>query len=83
MKVTDEAGNVGWGEASLEGHTQAVEGCLDSWFEKFQGTDAEYGQSLWRELIIPGSHADYQPAKSSTFGKVDGARVSTAEDRFS
>lgn len=41
VKVTDEAGNVGWGEASLEGHTQAVEGCLDSWFEKFKGHDAE------------------------------------------
>lgn len=54
VKVTDEAGNVGWGEASLEGHTQAVEGCLDSWFEKFQGTDAEYDQSLWRELASIG-----------------------------
>jgi galactonate dehydratase len=41
VKVTDEDGNVGWGEASLEGHTQAVEGCLDAWFEKFKGHDAE------------------------------------------
>lgn len=42
VKVTDEEGNVGWGEASLEGHTQAVEGCLDAYFEKFIGFDAEY-----------------------------------------
>jgi galactonate dehydratase len=41
VKVTDEDGNVGWGEASLEGHTQATEGCLDAWFEKFKGHDAE------------------------------------------
>lgn len=41
VKVTDEDGNFGWGEASLEGHTQAVEGCLDAWFAKFKGHDAE------------------------------------------
>ena len=46
VKVTDEDGNTGWGEASLEGHTQAVEGCLDAWFEKFVGYDAEYVHSI-------------------------------------
>jgi L-alanine-DL-glutamate epimerase-like enolase superfamily enzyme len=43
VKITDIDGNVGWGEATLEGHTQAVEGCLDAWFDKFGGYDAEYG----------------------------------------
>lgn len=42
VKITDEDGNFGWGEASLEGHTQAVEGCLDGWFERYRGLDAEY-----------------------------------------
>lgn len=42
VKITDAEGNVGWGEASLEGHTQSVEGCLDAWFEKFTGHEAEY-----------------------------------------
>lgn len=42
VKITDEAGNVGWGEASLEGHTQAVEGCLDAYVTQFTGMDAEY-----------------------------------------
>lgn len=42
VKVTDEDGNVGWGEASLEGHTQAVEGCLDAWFERYKDFEAEY-----------------------------------------
>ncbi|KAL5334812.1 hypothetical protein BJX70DRAFT_391120 [Aspergillus crustosus] len=29
VKITDADGNYGWGEASLEGHTEAVEGCLN------------------------------------------------------
>jgi hypothetical protein len=41
VKITDEAGNVGWGEASLEGHTNAVEGCLDAYIERYTGMDAE------------------------------------------
>jgi hypothetical protein len=41
VKITDEAGNVGWGEASLEGHTQAVEGCLDAWIDRYTGMEAE------------------------------------------
>ncbi|KAB8204804.1 enolase C-terminal domain-like protein [Aspergillus parasiticus] len=41
VKITDETGACGWGEASLEGHTNAVEGCLDAWFERYKGLDAE------------------------------------------
>lgn len=41
VKITDEEGNVGWGEASLEGHTQAVEGCLEAWIERYIGFEAE------------------------------------------
>lgn len=42
VKITDANGNFGWGEASLEGHTQAVEGCLDAWAERYVGFEAEY-----------------------------------------
>jgi L-alanine-DL-glutamate epimerase-like enolase superfamily enzyme len=42
VKITDDAGLVGWGEASLEGHTQAVEGCLDAYIERYTGMDAEH-----------------------------------------
>lgn len=42
VKIVDEAGNVGWGEATLEGHTQAVEGALDAFTAQFKGFDAEY-----------------------------------------
>jgi galactonate dehydratase len=41
VKITDDSGAIGWGEASLEGHTEAVEGCLDSWAQKYRGADAE------------------------------------------
>ncbi|TID01558.1 D-galactonate dehydratase [Colletotrichum higginsianum] len=42
VKITDEEGNYGWGEAILEDHIQAVEGCLK--FHKSQftaGMDAD------------------------------------------
>jgi galactonate dehydratase len=42
VKITDGDGGVGWGEASLEGHTQAVEGCLDAYTEKIVGMEAEF-----------------------------------------
>jgi galactonate dehydratase len=41
VKITDDTGAFGWGEASLEGHTNAVEGCLDAWFERYKGLEAE------------------------------------------
>jgi galactonate dehydratase len=41
VKITDEEGRVGWGEASLEGHTQAVEGCLDAYTARVVGLEAE------------------------------------------
>ncbi len=42
VKVVDEDGKVGWGDASLEGHTNAVEGCLDAYRERVLGLEAEY-----------------------------------------
>ena len=41
VKVCDEEGDHGWGEATLEGHTQAVEGCLDALRQRFVGYEAE------------------------------------------
>lgn len=48
VKITDEDGNVGWGEASLEGHTQAVEGCLDAWFDRYNGYEADHIEHIWQ-----------------------------------
>ncbi|KAF2009101.1 D-galactonate dehydratase [Aaosphaeria arxii CBS 175.79] len=48
IKITDDTGAVGWGEASLEGHTQAVEGCLDAWFERYKGLEADDIENIWQ-----------------------------------
>ncbi|KAF2000507.1 mandelate racemase/muconate lactonizing enzyme domain-containing protein [Amniculicola lignicola CBS 123094] len=48
VKITDDSGNVGWGEASLEGHTQAVEGCLDAWIDRYIGFEADDIEHLWQ-----------------------------------
>lgn len=39
VKITSDDGGYGWGEASLEGHTEAVEGTLDEFRERFIGYD--------------------------------------------
>lgn len=41
VKVTDENDKYGWGESTLEGHTQAVEGCLDALIQRVVGFEAE------------------------------------------
>ena len=48
VKIVDEDGNVGWGEASLEGHTEAVEGCLDAFVERFVGQEADDIEQIWQ-----------------------------------
>ncbi|KAF2274659.1 mandelate racemase/muconate lactonizing protein-like protein [Westerdykella ornata] len=48
VKITDEDGHIGWGEASLEGHTQAVEGCLDAWAERYVGFEADDIEHIWQ-----------------------------------
>ncbi|RAL01119.1 enolase C-terminal domain-like protein [Aspergillus ibericus CBS 121593] len=48
VKVTDSQGNTGWGEASLEGHTEAVEGCLNAFIERFIGLEANDIEHIWQ-----------------------------------
>ena len=42
VKITDEAGNFGWGEGTLEGHDLAVEGALDEMIVRLIGYEAKY-----------------------------------------
>ncbi|KAI9035725.1 uncharacterized protein KD926_002946 [Aspergillus affinis] len=48
VKITDANGNFGWGEASLEGHSEAVEGALDAFIERFTGMDADEIENIWQ-----------------------------------
>lgn len=41
VKITDENGEYGWGEATLEGHDLAVEGCLDEMVARIVGMEAK------------------------------------------
>lgn len=39
--IKDEVGGYGWGEATLEGHSLAVEGALDEIIVRLVGCEAE------------------------------------------
>ncbi|KAF4583336.1 hypothetical protein EYR38_002086 [Pleurotus pulmonarius] len=48
VRVETTSGVVGWGEATLEGHTQAVEGALEDLTSRFVGWDADNIQDIWQ-----------------------------------
>ncbi|KDQ31976.1 hypothetical protein PLEOSDRAFT_48944 [Pleurotus ostreatus PC15] len=48
VRVETMSGVVGWGEATLEGHTQAVEGALEDLTHRFVGWDADNIQDIWQ-----------------------------------
>ncbi|KAH8165961.1 hypothetical protein CIB48_g2301 [Xylaria polymorpha] len=48
VKITDENGEFGWGEATLEGHDLAVEGCLEEMIPRIVGKDANEIENIWQ-----------------------------------
>ncbi|MBS0280806.1 MAG: D-galactonate dehydratase, partial [Proteobacteria bacterium] len=48
VRVETMDGIVGWGEASLEGHAEAVEGAFESLRDRFLGADAEQIEDIWQ-----------------------------------
>ncbi|TFY74466.1 hypothetical protein EWM64_g9547 [Hericium alpestre] len=48
VRVETNDGIVGWGEATLEGHTEAVEGAFDDLRERFVGWDADGIEDIWQ-----------------------------------
>ncbi|KAI5243227.1 mandelate racemase/muconate lactonizing enzyme family protein [Aureobasidium subglaciale] len=48
VKIVDAEGHVGWGEATLEGHTQAVEGTLLGFVDRFLGLEADDIEHIWQ-----------------------------------
>ena len=42
VKITDENGGFGWGEATLEGHDLAVEGSLEEMIPRIMGREAKF-----------------------------------------
>jgi galactonate dehydratase len=48
VRVETRAGIVGWGESSLEGHAEAVEGAFAALRDRFIGADADQIEEAWQ-----------------------------------
>ena len=48
VRVEAEDGTVGWGEASLEGHAEAVDGAFEALRDRFIGTDPRRIEDVWQ-----------------------------------
>uniref|UniRef100_A0A060T2P8 ARAD1C34364p n=1 Tax=Blastobotrys adeninivorans TaxID=409370 RepID=A0A060T2P8_BLAAD len=48
VRVETEDGIVGWGEATLEGHVEAVEGAFQDLRERFVGFDSNQIENIWQ-----------------------------------
>jgi len=48
VKVTTDGGHFGWGESTLEGHTEAIEGSLQELSGRFEGYDADDIEHIWQ-----------------------------------
>ena len=48
VRVETRDGNVGWGEASLEGHAEAVAGAFAALRDRFLGHDADAIEDIWQ-----------------------------------
>lgn len=48
VRVETDDGAAGWGEASLEGHSEAVEGAFASLRDRFIGHDADAIEDVWQ-----------------------------------
>ncbi|KAG6829580.1 hypothetical protein H0H87_010869 [Tephrocybe sp. NHM501043] len=48
VRLETADGIVGWGEGTLEGHTEAIEGAYKDLIERFVGVDADNIQDIWQ-----------------------------------
>jgi galactonate dehydratase len=48
VRVETERGDFGWGEASLEGYAEAVEGVFEAFKDRFIGMDARNIEDIWQ-----------------------------------
>src|SRR4051794_41829913 len=48
VRVETDDGAVGWGEASLEGHAEAVEGAFAALRDRFVGADPARIEDIWQ-----------------------------------
>jgi L-alanine-DL-glutamate epimerase-like enolase superfamily enzyme len=53
VKLVDDSGGFGWGEATLEGHDKAVEGALSEMADRLVGYVAECATTPFPFLAFP------------------------------
>ena len=68
VKITDDEGNVGWGEGTLEGHDLAVEGAIDEIIVRIKGLEArsvqyekQYKILALADLLVSNIEHIWQP----------------------
>ena len=72
VKVTTDEGVDGWGEASLEGHAEAVEGALESIRDRLVGSDPDRIEDAWQTVHRLGFYRG-GPVSMSALSGVDQA----------
>lgn len=48
VRIEADSGEIGWGEASLEGHAEAVDGAVESLRDRFMGADPRRIEDIWQ-----------------------------------
>ena len=69
MRVEAADGAVGWGEASLEGHAEAVEGAFTALRDRFVGSDGERIEDIWQTAYRLGFYRGGPVLMSALSGK--------------
>ena len=52
VRVETSEGIVGWGESTLEGHTEAIEGAILDLTERFLGADPNNIEDIWQTAYM-------------------------------
>ena len=65
VKIIDTEGDSGWGEATLEGHTEAVEGTLNGFAKRFVGLEADDIEHLWQSAWRQSEKVTISPKHSA------------------
>lgn len=72
VRIEDSEGNVGWGEASLEGHAEAVVGEFEALKDRFLGTNPSNIEDIW-QLTYRGGFYRGGPVLMSALSGLDQA----------
>ena len=72
VRIEDSEGNVGWGEASLEGYGEAVVGAFEALKDRFLGADPRNIEDIW-QLAYRGGFYRGGPVLMSALSGLDQA----------